>query len=549
MEEERQNAIHSKGFDMGNLTFVNHSDESVVDYNKIKVGVKSLDDAVLTLGDISRNNKGINKGTVLKALGENNIPEIRRISEYFYNTSGIYMRVCNYFAQLYRYDWYIVPEVNDKATSEDKIIKEYKRLLNYLDKSYIKKLSGDIALKVVKYGCYYGYLVPSDDCIIIQELPAKYCRSRYSVAGVPAIEFNMAFFDEKFSDANYRQKILKMFPEEFSKGYKLYKQGKLGEDDWNYLTEGNDQRNFEDRFNSNSKAGGWYLLDPEAAIKFNLNGSDVPIFAASIPSIIDLDAAQDLDRRKQMQQLLKILIQKLPLDKNGDLIFDVDEARDIHNNAVQMLKRAVGVDILTTFADVESINLSDKNTTSTQDDLAKVERTVYNSLGTSRDLFNSEGNISLNKSILDDEATMRNFLFQLVICFDKILSKKNTNKKKFQFKFYMLETTTYNYQELSKLFKEQAQTGSSKLLSQIALGLSQSSILDSAHFENQVLHLSEIMLPPLMSSTMSSQDLLDIKAQSKGSNNQGNTGDNIGRPEKPEDEKSDKTLQNIESMS
>jgi len=27
----------------------------------------------------------------------------------------------------------------------------------------------------------------------------------------------------------------------------------------------------------------------------------------------------------------------LPLDKNGDLIFDVDEARDIHNNAVAML--------------------------------------------------------------------------------------------------------------------------------------------------------------------------------------------------------------------
>ena len=84
-----------------------------------------------------------------------------------------------------------------------------------------------------------------------------------------------------------------------------------------------------------------------------------------------------------MQKLLKILIQKLPMDKNGDLIFDIDEAKDIHNNAVAMLKRAVGVDILTTFADVESIDLSDKNTTTTTDDLAKVERTVFNSLGVS----------------------------------------------------------------------------------------------------------------------------------------------------------------------
>lgn len=71
------------------------------------------------------------------------------------------------------------------------------------------------------------------------------------------------------------------------------------------------------------------------------------------------------------------------MDKNGDLIFDVDEARDIHNNAVQMLRRAIGVDVLTTFADIDSIDMSDKNTTTTSDDLEKVERTVFNNMGIS----------------------------------------------------------------------------------------------------------------------------------------------------------------------
>ena len=77
------------------------------------------------------------------------------------------------------------------------------------------------------------------------------------------------------------------------------------------------------------------------------------------------------------------------MDKNGDLIFDVDEARDIHNTAVAMLRRAVGVDVITTFADVESIDISDKNTTAYTDDLEKVERTVYNAMGVSRNLFNA----------------------------------------------------------------------------------------------------------------------------------------------------------------
>jgi hypothetical protein len=84
-----------------------------------------------------------------------------------------------------------------------------------------------------------------------------------------------------------------------------------------------------------------------------------------------------------MQKLLKILIQKLPLDKNGDLIFDIDEARDLHNNAIEMLRRAIGVDVLTTFADIKVEDMSDNNTTTTTDDLKKVERTVFNSLGIS----------------------------------------------------------------------------------------------------------------------------------------------------------------------
>jgi len=99
-------------------------------------------------------------------------------------------------------------------------------VLNYLDNSYVRKICQDIALEIMKNGCYYGYLVPSSDSIILQQLPIEYCRSRYSVAGMPAIEFNMKFFDT-FRDMNYRLKVLNLFPDEFKKGYLLYKQGKL----------------------------------------------------------------------------------------------------------------------------------------------------------------------------------------------------------------------------------------------------------------------------------------------------------------------------------
>lgn len=55
------------------------------------------------------------------------------------------------------------------------------------------------------------------------------------------------------------------------------------------------------------------------------------------------------------------------------------------------------------------------------------------------------------------------------------------------------------------------------MLPQIALGHSQSSILNTAIFENDVLHLSEIMIPPLMSSTLSSEDILGKKESTTSS--------------------------------
>jgi len=59
------------------------------------------------------------------------------------------------------------------------------------------------------------------------------------------------------------------------------------------------------------------------------------------------------------------------------------------------------------------------------------------------------------------------------------------------------------------------------------------------------------MIPPIMSSTLSGSEILARKDQRNSAKNQNiseeeNTG---GRPEKPDTEKSDKTLANKESMS
>ena len=181
----RSEEVHSKGFDLFGNTYSLQDAEQFDDpiaYRQIKVGVKKLDDAVLNLGTYNKglpNYNGISKGMVLQALADNDLAELRRISNLFYNVSGMYQRVCDYFAYLYRYDWYVVPEIYDETVKEEKILKDFSKILNYLDNSYLKKMCGDIALEVIKNGCYYGYIVDSPDGLVLQQLPVDFCRSRY----------------------------------------------------------------------------------------------------------------------------------------------------------------------------------------------------------------------------------------------------------------------------------------------------------------------------------------------------------------------------------
>ena len=124
-----------------------------------------------------------------------------------------------------------------------------------------------------------------------------------------------------------------------------------------------------------------------------------------------------------------------------------------------------------------------------------------------------------------------------------IIRKFNKTPKKITYKVQILSTTIYNYKEMAKLYKEQTQLGYSKMLPQIALGQSQSSILANAYFENDILDLVHVFIPPMSSNTMNAEAIANRSGKSSSD------GDgNVGRNEKPNDEKSEKTIQNRESM-
>ena len=117
----RKEEIKKKGFAMtmndtpDDAMFNSHN---LVDFSKIKVGAKILDDAILNLGTFKKIDARLgNKETVLRAIYNNDYETMREISDFFFKTSGIYARLCKYMANLYRYDWMVTPYINDEVAS------------------------------------------------------------------------------------------------------------------------------------------------------------------------------------------------------------------------------------------------------------------------------------------------------------------------------------------------------------------------------------------------------------------------------------------------
>ena len=272
----RKEEIKQKGFSIAMASDTRTTDlpYNNVDFSRIKVGAKTLEDAVLDLGSLKKvDSRMASKEYVLRAINQCDYEQMREISNFFYKTSGIYSRLCRYMAYLYRYDWMVTPYINEETSkTENKVLDKFYEVLLYLDNFNAKRFFGEVALKVIRNGCYYGYLIPSTQKMNIQELPSNYCRSRFTVNGRPAVEFNMKFFDICFKETTQRMKMLNLFPQEFKKGYLMYKEGKL-----------------PPQFAGD--VSGWYLLDVNSTIKFNINGEDFPAFISVIPSIIALDEA------------------------------------------------------------------------------------------------------------------------------------------------------------------------------------------------------------------------------------------------------------------
>lgn len=512
-----------------------HASDGQASFRNYSGSNKGTKNIVLTdVIESIRQNRDYTQDSINKLFKQNKKAELVQLSETFYSSNAMYMRFVEYFATMYLHYWSVIPKrAKPGLFTNDELTDAWFDLLDYVEAINPERLGTIISREVMIKGEAYiavkeSFSAAKGPSVGIQFLPQQYCRTTKKYGNRDIVDFNVKFFDEKFRDANDRMVALQTMPQVLSEAY------------LNYKSQPTPVRDSE-----------WVSLDPDYAFRFSVRNDGLPVLISILVDLVDLSDVKDLSMFKLEQEVSKILVQQFKTDKDGSPIVDFPTMQTFHNNTASMLQDHAGVDVITTLAEVSVQDLQSKAETASNNPVTKSTETVYNSAGVSGELMNSTSSGSLNRSIAVDES----LIYDLLLQFEEFLNiriNKNVKKflpegtsvadvRKFRFRLTVLPVTHYNREQMIKWYKEQTTIGYSKFLPPIALGQRQSDVMSSLYFENDVLGLVNLMQPPVSSNTMSSAA---INARS-GNKSEGGE---AGRPEKSEDERSEKTIANRESL-
>ena len=460
-------------------------------------------------------------------IREGDLESLRELSRYYYRTNGEYRNNIDFLARLFLYDTMVIPVFEEGKGSKTQILKAFYSACHFVDALNLPSTLMRITTEWLKTGIYNGILRKDGDKAVIHDLPLQYCRTRFKdYNNLNILEFNLHYFD-KFLDEEVKMEVLASFPDVVQEAWAKWVGSRMSIDPWVSLP---------------AESGG---------ICFCFAGDPTPLLISSIPDLKQLKDAVKREEKRDENELYKLLIQQLPITSDGELVFQLDEAADIHASVADMLDETDTVDVLTTFGKTTLESLQETSAaTQSADRIEKYKKNAYDALGRSSIIFNADGSSTLALSIKKDESLMIGFLNEYEN-WVKFHLNNEFARKGLSFDFEILPTTVFNRKDLQSGYFNGAQYGYSKMFAGVAMGIKQMDQLSLMNFENEFLDMSSKMIPLQSSYTTSgtkvaeegknkkSTETSETSKETKDINNKG------GRPELPDEEKSEKTQANI----
>lgn len=427
----------------------------------------------------------------------------KKLSRYFLAKNGFYKQTILYYATLLKYVGILIPHPNaGNSLSTPHVEKRYIRALDFIESASLPILFTHISQRVLTDGTYFGVIHShSRGQVAFLDLPSSYCQTRFKDAfGNDLIEFDVSYFNT-ITNEEAREAALATYPEVIMNHYRAYS-------------------------NPKSRVSKWMIIPAEIGICFPfLDGT--PPFLHILPATMQYDTSVEIEQEKYLEEIRKIIVQKIPHNTSTDaLLFEPDEALEMHQGTVEMMKGNKNVSVLTTYADVDAI-VSHASSDSASNSIEKMLQNVFNEAGVSSQLFSSTGSTTLKSSVKKDIAIMMVLGNKYSLFITNLINKLFGNSN-VSFKYMILPVGEQNWDDFIKSSKDLAALGYSWMIPAIAQGFTQRDLVDIKNLENDALKLLDKLIP--LQSAFQSTDK------------------QVGAPKKDQEDKAAKTIQNEESL-
>jgi len=416
--------------------------------------------------------------------------QISKISRQLHNIDANYAKLISYYSDMFYIRYTVMPiQLRKDIPVADQIyMEEYNRMVEVADGMTLEQILPEILEELLINGSAYitAYKDNATKTISIIILPHEYCRTVFKTTlGTNVLEFDFRYF-ELYQLQQDKDEALALFPPEFREKWLLHWEQR------ETMGPGKDQ--------------GWLELDPRFSTSIAANEKELPPLIWAMEGIFEYDRVRDAETEKTINQLKKILTHRIPVTSSGELIFDLDEVREIHKAISTITSQHEGLSTITTFGDTQLLKLQEESNIQNRA-LDQSYEAIFRSAGLNSSLFMGRTDLALKQNLRTDKAYIWRFIVQ-VNNFINLVLNQLYNFKPFQAEVNILPITVAEEDDSIKLYRESATVGIGKLEAVVAAGVKQRSLQDRAKLE-QMINLDSMLKPLQSSHTMSGNQQTD----------------------------------------
>ena len=384
-------------------------------------------------------------------------------SEYLMKVSPHYNKLNKYYSNMAVFNWWIdtfdVKESANTSTMKKVYFNLSAKIENMNLQHEFKKI-----MRVLPYqDVYCGLVAENGTDFFFQQVNFGMCKLKKIQDGL----FNFAINLSMINPTN-----LGAYPSYVQRAYIDYKDGKI-----DY----------------------WYVPPSEKQICIKMNQEwnyPYPMLISLVRDILDLDLYKKLKLQSARTDNYKAIVVEVPIDKEA-----VDKpllTPDTLGIFAEINKESMTEDIgLIHTLGSKGEAISFKDSSNTRNNVADSTDDIYNSAGISKELFNgSASGTAVTLSVENDSGIIYDVYRQFERWVNRYIKINKYNKPQFKFKFFLMDMTIYNKDDVIARYKDACTLGVPAIGEYMAcLGKTPSRVQGSFIVQEDIFGFSQKMKP------------------------------------------------------